>query len=165
MGHSFLPELRELVSKIGLFAQHCGFKEIHGRIWSYVFLAKEPVDSTTLVRRLNVSKALVSLALKDLRKTEMILTADKVEGRKIFFRPNPNVHKIISQVLEKREKKLVQGIQSAYQTVRALDCSTPNVDIDSKKLEELGDMIESTKLFLEFIISANCRFDYSDKNQ
>ncbi len=151
-------ELRELALQIGQFIQYWGFKKVHGQIWSYIFLAKQPVDATTLVQRLNVSKALVSLAIKDLVKYDVIQVAGKGKRRKILFESNPDLIKVICGVLKQRELKLLQGITESFKKVDALDCSVASIDIDKEKLIELGEMIKSASETLEVLIDSNLAF-------
>lgn len=70
----FVPAYIEtLAEQVGSFIQYWGFKKIHGQIWTHVWLAKNPIDATTLVLRLEVSKALISLAIKDLVHYDVII--------------------------------------------------------------------------------------------
>lgn len=158
MAHRAPPELRELASQIGHFIQYWGFKKVHGQIWSYIFLAKQPVDATTLVQRLNVSKALVSLAIKDLLKYNVIQVAGKGERRKILFESNPDLMKVICSVLKQREMKLLESINESFVKVAALDCSVANVDIQRTKLMELGEMVQSASETLNALIQSDLQF-------
>ncbi len=158
MANKAPQELRELALQIGQFIQYWGFKKVHGQIWSYIFLAKQPVDATTLVQRLNVSKALVSLAIKDLVKYDVIQVAGKGQRRKILFESNPDLMKVICGVLKQRELKLLQGITESFKKVDALDCSVASIDIDKEKLIELGEMIQSASETLEVLIDSNLNF-------
>lgn len=151
-------ELRELALQIGQFIQYWGFKKVHGQIWSYIFLAKEPVDATTLVQRLNVSKALVSLAIKDLLKYDVIRVAGKGQRRKILFESNPDLMTVICSVLKQRELKMLENIKESFLKVEALDCSVASVDIDRAKLVELGEMIHSASETLNVLIESNLNF-------
>jgi DNA-binding transcriptional regulator GbsR (MarR family) len=158
MAHKAPAELRELAGQIGKFIQYWGFKKIHGQIWSYIFLAKQPVDATSLVQRMSVSKTLVSLAIKDLLKYDVIRIAGKGPRRKILFESNPNLIEVICSVLKHRERVLLQGVQEAFDKVTKLDCSSPNVDIDSDKLDELGDMIHTASETLDALIQTDLNF-------
>ena len=79
------PEIKELTKLVGLFIQYWGFKKIHGQVWASIFLSKQPIDSTTLVKRLGVSKALVSLAIKDLLHYKVIRVSGPGKRRKILL--------------------------------------------------------------------------------
>ena len=158
MAHRAPPELRELAAGIGSFIQYWGFKKVHGQIWCYIFLAKQPVDATTLVQRLNVSKALVSLAIKDLVKYDVIQVAGKGQRRKILFESNPDLMKVICAVLKERERKLINNIFESFKKTEDLDCSVPNIDIDRQKLVEMGEMIQMASGTLDALIDNQLQF-------
>src|SRR5690606_9879511 len=93
------PEFEDLASQIGEFIEYWGFKKIHGQIWTHIFLSQNPIDATTLVKRLHVSKALVSLAIKDLMKYEVIQVVGQGTRRKVLFQSNPDLTRVICSVL------------------------------------------------------------------
>lgn len=55
------PELEDLANEVGDFICYWGFKKIHGRLWTHIYLARVPLDAGQLMQRLKVSKALISL--------------------------------------------------------------------------------------------------------
>lgn len=145
----------ELCSLIGDFIQYWGFKKIHGQIWATVFLSKEPIDATTLVKRLRVSKALVSLALKDLVEFEVIQVAGTGSRRKTLYQSHPDLIYVISQVLIAREKKLLAEIRAKQNELNSLICSSKeNLDICPEKMGELEDMVCSAHDMLECLVSS-----------
>lgn len=150
------PELEELTSQIGTFIQYWGFKKIHGEIWTHIFLAKSPIDATTLVKRLHVSKALVSLALKDLLQYNVIKVVGQGSRRKILFQSNPNMSEVICSVLRMRERKMLSRIMSSHKCFQKLSSEDKNkLDIDPEKVGELADMIEDAEAVLDSLISCD----------
>jgi len=136
------PEVLELAKIIGGFIQHWGFKSVHGQIWTLIFLSKEPLNSTLLTKRLSVSKALISLAVKDLLHYEVIEVVEK-RNKEIYFRSNPDIFGVIRKVLEKREKVM---LEKAEQCVKDLEQKklpeNSNFLIDESRVHEIGQMIE-----------------------
>ena len=150
------PELLDLGDQIGSFIEYWGFKKIHGQIWTHIFLASEPIDSTTLVKRLNVSKALISLAIKDLLKYDVIQVVGKGTRRKILFQSNPDLIKVIIQVLRMRERKMLSQIMSSYKNLKKMKHGEHGgVEISADKTSELGNMIEAAELSLDALISSD----------
>lgn len=145
----------DLCSLIGDFIQYWGFKKIHGQIWATIFLSKEPIDATTLVKRLRVSKALVSLALKDLTDFEVIQVVGQGARRKTLYQSHPDLIYVISRVLIAREKKLLQQIREKHTELNSLICgSKENLDICPEKLGELEDMVCSAHDMLECLVAS-----------
>src|SRR5258708_3849854 len=74
-------EIESLSNEIGKFIHHWGFKKIHGKIWTHLYLSETPLDAGTLMKRLDVSKALMSLSLRDLLKYKVIIRAFETSRR------------------------------------------------------------------------------------
>lgn len=150
------PELSDLAEQIGQFIEYWGFKKIHGQIWTYIFLAAEPIDATTLVKRLGVSKALVSLAIKDLLKYEVIQKSGRQGRRTVLYISNPDLIKVITSILRMRERKMISQIHSSLKNFRKLkmkEDSTISISLD--KTDALEEMIETAENTLDAIIAAD----------
>lgn len=153
--HRVPKPMADLCALIGDFIQYWGFKKIHGQIWTTIFLSREPVDATTLVKRLRVSKALVSLAIKDLLDFEVIQVAGQGSRRKTLYQSHPDLIYVISQVLIAREKKLLEEIKSKQNELNALlKTSKENLDICPEKMGELEDMVSSAHEMLQCLVSS-----------
>lgn len=150
------PEFEDLASQIGDFIEYWGFKKIHGQIWTHVFLSQNPIDATTLVKRLHVSKALVSLAIKDLLKYEVIQVVGQGSRRKVLFQSNPDLTRVIISVLRKRERRMLSTIMSSFKNMKKLkDEDKAEFGIHLEKTEELGQMIENAEQTLDILISTD----------
>lgn len=149
------PEMSELAEQIGFFIEYWGFKKIHGQIWTHIFLADEPIDATTLGKRLNVSKALVSLAIHDLLKYDVIQVVGKGE-RRILYESNPDLIKVICSVLRMRERKMLSQIMSSYKNLTKLcGADQKGNKLCSQKTKALGEMIEAAEQTLDALITSD----------
>jgi DNA-binding transcriptional regulator GbsR (MarR family) len=142
-----------LAEQVGEFIEYWGFKKIHGQIWTLIFISKNPVDSTSMVRALKVSKALVSLAIKDLLYYQVIELAGKGKKRTVFFRSTNDLQGVIVQVLKKREKVLLEQTKSSIEKLgQNVDETSP---VSEVRLHELKDMVWAAQDFLEVLINTN----------
>jgi len=149
-------DLQNLADLVGQFIQYWGFKKIHGEIWTHIWLAKSPIDATTLVKRLNVSKALVSLAIKDLLQYDVIKTSTEGDRRKILLLPNKDVQTVIINVLKARESKLMNEIiDSQTNLEKSSDSFAKQYEIDVNQLESMKTMTVMAQLALDTLISNN----------
>ena len=136
-------QLNRLADQIGNFIEYWGFKKIHGQIWTHIYLSPEPISALQLIERLEVSKALVSLAMKDLIFYHLIQqTDDSLEKKNKFFTANPNVFEAIRFVLETRELNIINNINSEHRLLRELQKIGANGMVDDKKLKHLGQLID-----------------------
>lgn len=150
------PELTVLADKIGTFIEHWGFKKIHGQIWTHIFLSGAPIDATCLVKRLGVSKALVSLAVKDLMKYKVIMAAGTGDRGKIILQSNPNLNEVIINVLRMRERTILAEILSSHKNLTKLKKEEKtDLCLCDSRVKELGEMVESAEATLDGIINSN----------
>ena len=147
--------IEKLMESIGVFIQFWGFKKIHGRVWTLVFLSPEPVDAKFLIRSLNVSKASISLVLKDLLKYEVILSVKKTSPSTQKYIANPNILSGIRNVMSDRERKLIAEIGGAQQSLCQLsETEKINLHVDSERLAQLGQMVYASQVVLDQIINS-----------
>ena len=145
-------ELCNLAKEIGNFIQYWVSKKIHGQIWTLVFLSEKPLNSTYITKKLSVSKALVSLAIKDLLKYEVIEIVER-KSKEIYFSSNPDILKVIANVLKNRETVMLEKIKKHHEELKAFK-GTHRWDFKSQpdRLDELGVMIESAQFTLREMI-------------
>ena len=148
-------ELDEVADQVGEFIQYWGFKRVHGKIWAHLFLSAVPLDATTLVKRLGVSKALVSFSIHDLLEYKVIRQVARGRGRTVLFEANSDVTSVILSVLKLRERKLMAEVMNS---VEKLSLSTPaalqEMKVSPDKLKEMREMIDSAQVVLDFILTA-----------
>ncbi len=174
-GHIFSDDLNKLAHLVGQFIQYWGFKKIHGEIWAHLWVSKVPIDSTTLVKRLNVSKALISLAVKDLLHYNVIQIFPQPDRRKILLIPNPNIEEVITTVLKTRELSLINDVIEAQnklihnlenhspllknQRTQAQHDKSSNTDltatIDLERLKTMNQMTLVAQELLKVLIQNN----------
>ncbi|MBC7397416.1 MAG: hypothetical protein H7333_08230 [Bdellovibrionales bacterium] len=146
-------QLNRLAEQIGNFIEYWGFKKIHGQIWTHIYLSPEPISALQLIERLQVSKALVSLAMKDLIHYQLLSqTEDSLDKKNKFFTANPNVFDAIRFVLETREAHMMSRVSGEHQLMKDLQKSNPSSMIDEKKLNALGEMIEGGEAALQCLM-------------
>lgn len=152
-------ELTELADRIGDFIHNWGFKRVHGRIWTHLAMAKGPLDAGELIRRLGVSKALISMSLSDLLAYEVILETGKSIKGTTLYKVNPDVMSVICSVVKQREKRLVTRIADAH---RALKDANPDAlkdfEVDARGLKAMGTLIGGASKAIESFLE-RCDFD------
>ena len=146
-------QLDRLAEQIGNFIQYWGFKKIHGQIWAHIYLSTEPLSALQLIERLKVSKALISLAMKDLAHYQLIIqTAESSDRKNKFFVANPKVFEVIRSVLETRELHMLSRVASEHRLLKEMTQKGDQNAVDSKKLKQLGQMIDGAETALVNLI-------------
>lgn len=142
------PELEDVVNQIGEFIEYWGFKNVHGRIWTHLFLSPEPLDAGELVGRLGVSKALVSMSIADLTEYDVIQVAGKSSRATVCYKTNPDIVGVISNILRKRERRMLCRLSSAAKLLKDLPANSrsafPLSDEKARLLTEMVGTAEAT---------------------
>ncbi|MEQ1724250.1 MAG: hypothetical protein ABL930_13850 [Pseudobdellovibrio sp.] len=155
--HKTMPELKELEELVGNFIQYWGFKKIHGRIWAHLYTSQSPLDSQNLISRLKVSKALMSLAIRDLIEYEVIEAVSIGKHGVTFYQANPDIMVVITNVLRKREAVMISAVSSCLDRMSSKNTKElEQAKLDSEKVENVKKMTESAQNLLNlFIIQAS----------
>ena len=151
--HSYdAKKLARMADAVGDFIRYWGFRRIHGQIWTQVYLSKESLSGADLVKRLSVSKALVSPALVELEDYGLI-TAHYKDKKTKTYQARPDVVGVIKKILAEREQVLI-----AEAALRISDLSRdvkndqhPLVEMD--RLKRLSEMIDFAQLGVHFLLA------------
>jgi DNA-binding transcriptional regulator GbsR (MarR family) len=144
------PELKALSHLVGEFIEYWGFKAIQGRMWCYLYLLREPLNSRQLAQLLEISPALVTQSVQVLLEYRVILEAGKGPNGILRFQANPNVAEAVSSVLSQRESVLLRKVQSAQKSL--LKSSDDALDRD--RVKQVGHWVGLAQHFLDFGIES-----------
>jgi DNA-binding transcriptional regulator GbsR (MarR family) len=139
-----LPELEYLADLVGEFIEYWGFKKIHGKIWLNLYLNEEPLDAAALMNKLGVSKALISISLKDLLDYNVIIEQGlSSKGTRIYV-ANPDLQSVVSHVLRQREKIMMGKIQAAFNQLKKISKEEISIhQIEQDKVKDLDRFIKN----------------------
>lgn len=151
-----LENLRDLEKAVGNFMEYWGFKNIHGRIWAHLFTSRVPLDSLELMNRLGVSKGLMSLAIRDLQKYEVIQVDHIGKHGSVAFVANQDLFKVITNVLRMRELKMLEEAEKACEslyTLREQDIERLNLNLE--RIHSVKELIKDSQNLLQMLILQN----------
>ncbi|RYZ57276.1 MAG: hypothetical protein EOP07_10345 [Proteobacteria bacterium] len=148
-----LPELEEFASQVGTFMEYWGFKKVHGQIWCHIYLSSEALDASELMKRLDISKALVSISLKELLDFEVIEEVGKSARGTRLYRAREDLRATILDTLRRRERKMMSRIMGAFSLLEKLDeAELQAYRIEKAKMDFLGLMIRMVDMSLDQMI-------------
>jgi DNA-binding transcriptional regulator GbsR (MarR family) len=152
MDAASIEKVNRLAEEIGQFIQYWGFKSIHGKIWTHIYLAKEPIDAAELMSRLKISKSLVSITIADLLQYNVIIQSGKSARDTYVYVANMNIKEVIIEVLKQRELKMMAKLDHEFK--QAIDsCQQESSNLACiQKLEALGQMIAMATTTLNAIV-------------
>lgn len=149
-------QLRNLALSIGNFIRYWGFRRIHGQLWAVIFLSSRSLNGTELADLLEVTKGLVSPALRELEEVGLIHVSGGDDKTKTYS-ANPDVFAVIRKVIQSREKVLIRDAQNAFTRVR----SGSGNGLDEVRVEELGQMIGTAGVLVEAISHMRSQRDWA----
>ena len=148
------PEIDNLCELVGEFIEYWGFKNIHGKIWVHLFLSETPLDAKDLMERLEISKALVSISLRDLLYYDVIFE-DKLSplGTRTYI-ANADIKSVVEKVLRSREKVMMGKIKGSFHNLKQLPAKEIEVqNIQPKRLKELDKLITKGDKMLQTLMA------------
>lgn len=157
---SLSPEkaLEEVARSVGNFIEYWGFRNIHGRFWAVIFLAKNPISTADIIEKLEVSKALASRTINELLEYGLIEHAGNSEHGRHTYRAKENVGDIVHTVLRNREMVLLnESLQSFAQLAKHSKHELNSKGIDHEKLKQLTDLTQENKGLLEAFLKKRFR--------
>lgn len=147
------PELEDFAAQIGTFMEYWGFKRVHGQIWVHLFLSNSPLDAAELMSRLGISKALVSISLKELQDFGVISEVGKSSKGTRVYKAIDDISKPILDTIRRRERRLLARVLSSYSLLSRLDDEEyRSLDISRNKLDFLGQFINLVDQGLEQLV-------------
>ena len=150
-----MSQLNRLSETVGAFIEYWGFKKIHGMIWTHLYLSPRPVSAQELIGRLKISKALVSLSLKDLLHYGLIRqTQESLNRKNKFYEANPDVFTVIRNILMTREQQMLRKTHDEFTLLKNLtDNADTTVPVSQERLESLGHMILGAENTLQAVLA------------
>ncbi len=147
------PELEDLAKEVGDFISYWGFKHVHGRLWTHLYLSETPLDAAQLRQKLGVSKALISLTLSDLMRFNVILEIEKSAHGTQLYVANPDVLDVILNVLRRRERKMLAQAETTHRLLGLLGPEKlKRSGLEPGRVQSLGEMIQNAQNTLASIL-------------
>lgn len=107
------PAVREAellaADSIGDVIEHWGFRRALGRTWTILYLAGEPMSAQDMADRLQMSSGAMSQTLTELQRWGVVHRITRPGERREFFESENNLWKMISRVINERERHLARS--------------------------------------------------------
>lgn len=146
-----LPELDFALEQMSELLHSWGFKRIHGKIWTLLALSTRSLDAADLIGSLSISKALVSISIRELLEVRAVLDVGRSERGTRLYQANTNLQEIAFHVLKSREAKSFEQIQSALQRVR--EVAPESLRAQEISLDKVSDLSLTIKNGSESLVT------------
>jgi DNA-binding transcriptional regulator GbsR (MarR family) len=149
-------EILPLADSVGEFIQYWGFKSIHGRVWTLIYLSDQPISTPQIVETLGVSKGLTSMAINELMELELIEQLDKAKYGVHTYISKEDIASTVRNVLRERELVYIKEAQNKMEVLLSKSDSELNKsNINKKRLKSLRDLTHSHRLLLSKVVGHN----------
>lgn len=140
-----LPAELVVADAIGKLMHFWGFKRPMGRIWTLLYLSKDPLTAADLGEQLHMSSGAISMALGELEKWGAITRTWVPGERRDFFTAETSVWTMVRRVLRERELSIVRDFRAALSSaIAALEadasCAEPKQPGPAYRLARLRDL-------------------------
>jgi HTH-type transcriptional regulator, glycine betaine synthesis regulator len=95
---------------IGDVIEHWGFRKPLGRLWTVLYLVGGASSASELGERLSMSSGAVSMALTELQRWGIVKRVWRPGTRKEFYEAETDFWKMISRVVNERERFLLASV-------------------------------------------------------
>ena len=149
-----LQQLNLLADEVGELVYNWGLKRVHGRIWTHLFLSNRPLDASDLVKRLDISKALISISLRELIDLKLISEIGKSPRGTHLYRTNPDLVRVFLNILKFREKMLFAKVNTAYGNIASMTAEEKQVsELSEVRMSEFKKLVANADSTLDQVIN------------
>ena len=145
-----LLKLQHLSTLVGHFIRYWGFRKIHGEIWTLVYLHEHALSGIELGTLLQVSKALISPALRELEAEGLIKQIPSENSKTKRYAAEIDVAKIVRGVLNRREKPMVAMLSHCHSQLSEEASQDDALNLD--RLASMGRMIQMAQFGLDALL-------------
>ncbi len=145
--------VKRFIKTVGQFIEYWGFMRLQGEIWALVFISRQPLTASEVAKLLEVSKASVSLAMKQLVEYEVLLPENETNQRNLPLIANEDLNQVITGVLKIRETQLLSQAIASFESISSGQKN--GLELDEARLARIGELMNQAKDILEAMITMN----------
>ncbi len=148
---------------IGDVIEHWGFRKVLGRIWTVLYLSGEPLAAVELCERLQMSSGTMSTSLTELQHWGVVRRVWRPGERKEFFEAETDFWRMISKVINERERFLASSVRERLERAVTLLRAAGNGAAARERVERVRRLLSLATVaqtVIESFISSR-RADFS----
>ncbi|MEZ4222695.1 MAG: hypothetical protein R3B13_17265 [Polyangiaceae bacterium] len=147
---------------IGDVIAHWGFRAALGRIWTVLYLDVEPRSTAEVARTLRVSAGTASTHLNELLRWGVVRRVWRPGQRKEFYEAETDFWKMISRVINERERFLVETVRGRLEEAATVAAGAPDDDAERAHVAERLRQLTSFAVVAKTVIDSFVRSQRAD---
>ena len=143
---------------IGRLVEQWGFKRHLGRVWSVMYLRKEPMNPQDIQDAVQISSGNVNGVLQELKTWGVIRHVRVPNDRKTYYKVEEQIWKSISNVLKARELRILsEALEDIDNLDQALSSKNHSADIHYQRdrLKHVRETIHAAYSVTNMAVNAN----------
>ena len=150
------------IATLGRITQFWGFTPTLGRVYGLLYLSLEPLDREQVQQRLGISAGNASMALKELLRWGVAHKCWVKSSRRTHYRAETDFWRMISSVLNERERREIQvaadDVERALALARSARKARPRatrevVEFNVARMERLLALYQLAQRLLDLLLS------------
>ena len=136
--------LQSFVRLWGEMASHWGINRTMAQVHALLFASAEPLDTDTIMARLDVSRGNANTNLHRLVEWGLVRLVRHPGSRKDYYEAETDVWKVTSRIIREREQREIEPLSQRLDACRALlrtDASGPEAANFAARLDDLLDFV------------------------
>jgi DNA-binding transcriptional regulator GbsR (MarR family) len=146
---------------IGDVIAHWGFRAALGRVWTVLYLDLEPRSASEIAKALRVSAGTVSTTMAELLRWGVVRRVWRPGERKEFYEAETDFWKMISRVVNERERFLAESVRTRLQDAAAL-AKTAHADAEQAHVLSRLQQLVSFAVVAQTVIDSFVRSQTAD---
>ena len=126
---------------IGDVIDYWGFRPALGRIWTILYLEREPRSASEIAAALRVSAGTASTSLNELLRWGVVRRVWRPGERKEFYEAETDFWKMISRVVNERERFLAESVRKRLEEAAELARSAAESPEQAHIVDRLGQLV------------------------
>ena len=141
-----------MLDGLGQLADYFGYNRVMGKMYGALLLSPSAMSLDDLMNHLDISKASVSMNMRTLENMGIVREVWVRGDRRKYYEAEPDIWKIITNVLGSRELREVNQALSVLETnVDQLSAATQSMSDEERKLAEFYlQRIDQVRAFFRF---------------
>lgn len=113
-------EVDDLATRIGRLMKFWGLKEVHGRVWTLIYLSESALTSLSIMKILQLSKSATNMALAELSQFDLICCSGIESTRHKLYKTDLSLNDVLARIFSKKNSRLLDEINESIGIVQKL---------------------------------------------
>ncbi|MCB1197932.1 MAG: hypothetical protein KDK51_06125 [Deltaproteobacteria bacterium] len=135
-----------------------GFKGLLGRVWSLLYLRKQPLNQSQIEEALGLSKGNVNGLLQELQKWGVAQKVRIQGDRNYYYEVDKQIWKSVSNVIQAREMRILEDAIGKMQSIESTlkkAAKSERITHQIERTQHVNEALTSAHTLTKMVVSAS----------